>query len=424
MYPLESGEIYRAPKTKESLWKVISMKLRTLILHLAVCISMALMISFTSCRKPKIEVSAVAVSSTIKTDKPYLKVFIENSGSMDGYMCDGSQLKDAIYDYVSDLNRYTERTELYYINSDTIPYKGSLTSYIKNLNPVSFKVAGGNTANTDLGDIFSRVLSTVNDSTVVIFVSDCILDLPNKDTRKFLTSCEIQIKNEVVNTMKRLPDLGIEILKLSSDFNGKYYQTDGKVVYLQDVKRPYYVWIIGDKNYLARFNSKVPLSLLNKYNFEEMVAFSTLSEGPFDIFNRTLSGKVVLPVGNGYRITLLADFRTTLQPEENILDITNYTFTNPKLTVEEVHRISAEDSPYTHYVNFILPKETLITQEFLTFAIPPIPLWIEESNDDYGTNISVNLSKTTGIKYLIQGVADAYKNEKALARMNFNVKTR
>ena len=82
------------------------------------------MFSFISCKK-KIEVSAHAVTSTIKTGKPYLKVFIENSGSMDGYMCDGSQLKDAIYDYVSDLNRYTEKTELYYINSDTIPYKGS-----------------------------------------------------------------------------------------------------------------------------------------------------------------------------------------------------------------------------------------------------------------------------------------------------------
>lgn len=383
---------------------------------------MALMISFASCVKPKIEVSAVAVTSIIKTDKPYLKVFIENSGSMDGYMCDGSQLKDAIYDYISDLNRYTERTELYYINSDTIPYKGSLTSYIKNLNPVSFKLAGGNTANTDLGDIVSRVLSTVNDSTVVIFVSDCILDLPNKATKKFLTACEIQIKNEVVNTMKRLPDLGIEILKLSSDFNGKYYQTDGKVVYLQDVKRPYYVWIMGDKNYLARLNSEVPLALLNKYNFEGMVAFSTLSEVPFDIFNRTLSGKVVLPVGNRYEITLLADFRTTLQADEDILNITNYSFKNPKLTVGEVHRISATDSPYTHYVNFTLPKETPITQEFLTMAIPTMPSWIEESNDDHGTNISANLSKTTGIKYLIQGVADAYKNEIALARMNFNVK--
>ena len=400
------------------------MKLKTLILPLSICICVALMFSCISCKKKKIEVSAHTVTSTIKTDKPYLKVFIENSGSMDGYMGDGSQLKDAIYDYVSDLNSYTEKTELYYINSDTIPYKGSLTSYIKDLNPVSFKVAGGNTANTDLGDIVARVLSTVNDSTVVVFVSDCILDLPNKATKKFLTACKIQIKNEVVNTMKRLPNLGVEILKLSSDFNGKYYQTDGKVVYLQDVKRPYYVWIIGDKNYLAKFNSEVPLSLLNKYSFEGFIAFSTLSEVPFDIFNRNLSNKVVIPVGDRYEITLFADLRTTLQADEDIQNISNYSFNNSKLTVRDVHKITAKDSPYTHYINFTLPTDILITRDFLTMTIPTMPSWVEESNDDYGTNISDNLSKTTGIKYLIQGIADAYKNEKALARMNFNVKTR
>ncbi len=36
----------------------------------------------------------------IKKVSPKLKVYIENSGSMDGYMCEGSELKDAVYDYI------------------------------------------------------------------------------------------------------------------------------------------------------------------------------------------------------------------------------------------------------------------------------------------------------------------------------------
>ena len=87
-------------------------------------------------------------------------------------MCDGSQLKDAVQDYVSDLNRHTDTTQLYYVNSQIIPYKGNLTSYIKDLNPVSFHKAGGNTANTDLGNIIASVLHADDDTTVVIFVSD------------------------------------------------------------------------------------------------------------------------------------------------------------------------------------------------------------------------------------------------------------
>ena len=40
----------------------------------------------------------------IKKVSPKLKVYIENSGSMDGYMCEGSELKDAVYDYISSLS--------------------------------------------------------------------------------------------------------------------------------------------------------------------------------------------------------------------------------------------------------------------------------------------------------------------------------
>ena len=154
---------------------------------------------------------------------------------MDGYMCDGSQLKDVVYDYISDLNRVSSKTELYYINSKLIPYNGNLTNYIKALNPAAFKKAGGNMSNTDLGDLIANVLNEVNDTTVCIFVSDCILDLPAKNAQKFLTNCEIRIKDEVVNAQKRVPDLGVEILKLSSDFNGKYFYPNGTIEIVKDV---------------------------------------------------------------------------------------------------------------------------------------------------------------------------------------------
>lgn len=80
------------------------MNLKIVISRISICLSISFCCIFSGCQK-KIEVDSIAVSSTIKTDKPDLKVFIENSGSMDGYMCNGSQLKDALYDYVSDLNR-------------------------------------------------------------------------------------------------------------------------------------------------------------------------------------------------------------------------------------------------------------------------------------------------------------------------------
>lgn len=114
-----------------------------------------------------------------------MNVFIENSGSMDGYMCNGSELKDAVYSYISKLNRNTDTTKLFFINSDIIPYKKELRGFIKDLTPQSFREAGGNRANSDIGEMLKNVLESVSDTTVSIFVSDCILDLP-QDAMDFL----------------------------------------------------------------------------------------------------------------------------------------------------------------------------------------------------------------------------------------------
>lgn len=398
------------------------MKRTSLIIKLLVCVAIISGLIFSSCKRHKLIVSSDPVPSSIPATNPCVKVFIENSGSMDGYMCDGSQLKDAVYDYISDINRVSARTEFYYINSLEIPYDGNLTTYIKDLNPVAFKNAGGNRSNTNLGDIFAKVLSEANDTTVCIFVSDCILDLPAKDAQKFLTNCEIRIKDEVINTIKRVPDLGIEILKLSSDFSGKYFYPNGSIEVLNDVKRPYYIWIFGNKNYLAKLNSAVPFSQLSKYDLSGIVAFTNQSAVPFDIYNPGLTSKVLVPARGEYHLTLQADFRTTLQPDGIVQDKMNYSFNNSKMIVEGIYPISDSKSQYSHFIKFTIPKGVNIAQECLTFNAPKLPAWVSESNDETGANIQENLNKTTGIKYLIQGVADAYKNEKVSTTFNFNVK--
>lgn len=411
------GDVYLIIKT-------IAMKI-TKSISIGIPISIVLLVLFSigisSCRK-KIEVNAEPVNTPVKSKLPALKVYIENSGSMDGYMCDGSQLKDAIYDYISDLNRYTSTTELCYINSKIIPYDGNLTSYIKDLNPTAFRQAGGNRANTNLGNIMASVLETVNDTTIAIFVSDCILDLPSKDAKDFLANCEIRIKDEIINTQKRIPDLGVEVLKLSSDFNGRYFYTDGAVEVLKDVKRPYYIWVFGDKNYLSKLNATVPFSQLTKYDLSGIVAFANQSNVPFDIFNKSLTSKIIVPAHGDYQITIQADFRTTLQPDGVIQDKGNYTFNNSTIVVDGIYPISDAKSKYSHFIRFTIPKGTNIAQDCLTFNTPKIPSWVSEANDETGVNIKENINKTTGIKYLIQGAADAYKNEKVSTSFNFNVK--
>lgn len=379
---------------------------------------------FTNCH-PEIEISGSSLPKLPISKKPIVKVFLENSGSMDGYMCDGSQLKDAVYDYVSDLSRASDTTFLYFINSNIIPYKGSLQAYIKDMTPATFHSAGGNTSNTDIGDLIDKVLSTVNDTTISVFISDCILDLPSKNAKDFFNNCEITIKQHIIDTQKKIPDLGVEIIQLTSKFSGKFFSPNGDVELLTDVKRPYYIWIFGPKNYMAEFNADALKTLKqSKYNFKGMISFSNESDTQYEVSNRSFTSQIVRPSNNEYLMAMKVNLSSTLQPEDIICNKHNYRFINSTLEIEEIKPIDSKGpSNFTHVIYFKMPEKTNILQDRLTFNSPDqLPSWVSQSNDEEGVDINSNLDKTTGIEYLIQGVADAYKNEKILSSYEFKVK--
>jgi hypothetical protein len=84
-----------------------------------------------SCGSRNVTVTWNDVEAPILSNNFKLEVFIENSGSMDGYMCTGSELKDAVYSYASSLSSYADTTKLNYINSQIIPYRNDMKSFIR-----------------------------------------------------------------------------------------------------------------------------------------------------------------------------------------------------------------------------------------------------------------------------------------------------
>jgi hypothetical protein len=391
------------------------------ITTLAACSALVLLAA-SSCSKNKIVVSSDSVPSTISTSAPKLKVYLENSGSMDGYMCDGSQLKDCIYDYVSYLNQSTDTTYLYFINSNVIPYKGQLSSFIKNMNPATFKSAGGCRANTDISELINIIIGNMDSNDVAMFISDCILDLPEVDAQKFLTNCQISIKNAIINGKKNNPNFAVEIIKMESDFDGTYFYPNGTVEKLNDVKRPYYIWLFGSDGNLAMFNKEVPVSGINKHGLKGYVAFTGPQQVPFDILNNNLTGNVINSTKGEYKVTIRGDFRTTLLRDEALLDKSNFSFGNSGIVIDGIYPITDPNSQYTHFIRFTIPKDTKISEDNLILNAPHLPSWVRESNDETGTDIKNHLDQTTGILQLVEGVADAYKKDNVLTKLKFNVK--
>lgn len=178
--------------------------------QLIATIILIVIVSLTiSCGSRNVTVTWDSVQQPVLSSNFKLKVYIENSGSMDGYMCNGSELKDDVYSYVSALSSYADTTELNYINSLIIPYNNEIESFIRDLTPQKFHVAGGNKSNSDIAQMFKDILNKTDDNTVAIFVSDCILDVPNGKAEDFFGNRSIAIRNTFTKHLNQHADLGV-----------------------------------------------------------------------------------------------------------------------------------------------------------------------------------------------------------------------
>lgn len=351
-------------------------------------------------------------------DSIELKVYVENSGSMDAYMCAGSNLKDAVFDYVSDLKRLTTSCSLYYINSKVIPYNGELKSYIKDLTPQSFAMAGGDRRNTDLRDIFEKIIRANGKQCVSVFVSDCILDIP-ENAIDFFGNCQVSIKNTFNEALSANPGLGVEIIKLESKFDGYWYCGHNREL-LKDAKRPYYIWIIGSQKYLAEFNKKVPVENIIG-GIKEYSAYAAPQKIPFDMNRSTYvtnhSGKI--------NVEILVNLRGSLQSSDLYKNTAQYKSANPsQVTVISVCEITDASSPYSHVITLEIDNPETLKLETLTFSYPYLATWVSNSDDTTGTNVKENLDRTTGLMALIKGVAEAYKNSTTYGSVSFELKNK
>ena len=367
--------------------------------------------------KIRLKWEAIPVPEEIK-DSIELKVYVENSGSMNAYMCAGSNLNDAVFDYVSDLKRLTTSCSLYYINSKVIPFHGDLDTYIKSLSPQSFAKAGGDLSNTDLRQIFSTIVKANDKQTVSIFISDCILDIP-QNAIDFLGNCQVSMKNIFNEALVSNPNLGVEIIKLESKFDGYWYCGHNKEL-LKDVKRPYYIWVIGDQRYLAEFNKKVSIENIIG-GIKEYCAYAAPQKIPFDMNRSTYvtnhSGKI--------NIEMLVNLRGSLQSRDLYKNVAQYKSANPsQVTVVSINEITDDSSPYSHVITLEIDNPETLKSETLTFSYPYLATWVSNSNDTTGINVKENLSKTTGLMALIKGVAEAYKNSTTYGSVSFELKNK
>lgn len=389
-------------------------------LQVTICVMafIAVLLS-ASCKRSTIVEIQSSPSAASKQVKPKVKVFLENSGSMDGYMCNGSELKDGIYNYLSAINNYADTMQLYYINSKLIPQRSSLNQYIHNLTPANFKQAGGDRAFSNIPQLFETFLSQISENTIGIYISDCILDIPDHAAPDFLNITRTDIHNLFTNKGKIINDLAVCVYQLESKFKGNYYYPKGGAKAYEG-KRPYYMIIVGKRSLLANLRCDVSDETIT-HGVKNYCAFSSAC-GANAILRKggstTDQLKLKIKKGGRYYFDVLVDFDGTLQDAKYLSDVNNYEWINTtKLSIENISQVTSSASEYSHVMT--LSVDDNVFSDMVQLKNAGLPEWVKASSDPKGDIIEN--SKTFGIDCIIGGISDAFPQKK-IADYKLNIK--
>lgn len=369
--------------------------------------------------------------------KPVVNVYLENSGSMDGYVKGQTEFEQIVYNYLVNLKlaKITSELNLFYINSNILPQYDEVQDFIEKLEPTSFKAKGGHRGTSDIAQMIGMIMNEMNDSTVSIFISDCIFSPgKDKDAGDYLNNQKIGIKNAVGVYFNAHPKLAVMGYRCMSSFNGFCFDKNDIGTFYQG-QRPFYVWVFGTQGALNRIQNEM---LKNRYQLDgvqnEFTAFAGGTTMPDSCYAvKRGSGKFDLKRSdskhsienlkadkNGkVRFSVEVNYASLILSEAYLCDTSMYVVSDPKYKVVEVERIKAFNK-YTHILH--IEAERVHPSNLEIQLRTGTPTWPSYYNDEGGNAIDEsNSDKTFGIKYMTDGIAEAIIRKNYYTRMTINI---
>lgn len=368
---------------------------------------------------------------------PVVNVYMENSGSMDGYVKEQTEFEQIVYNYLVNLKlaKITSKLNLFYINSKLLPQQDDVKDFIEKLEPTSFKAKGGNRGASDISQMIGMIMNEMNDSTVSIFISDCIFSPgKGKDAGDYLNNQKIGIKNAVGLYFNAHPKLAVIGYRCMSSFCGYCYdKNDAGTLYKG--QRPFYVWLFGTQGALNRIQNEM---MKNRYQLDgvqnEFMSFAggttmpgscyavKRGSGEFDLKRSDSKHSIenLKSDKNGkVRFSVEVNYAPFILSEAYLCDTSMYFVNDPKYKVVSVERIK-ESHKYTHIIH--IEAERVHPSNLEIQLRTKTPTWSAYYNDDEGNAIdNSNADKTFGIKYMTDGIAEAIIRKNYYTRMTINI---
>ena len=183
-----------------------------------------------------------------------IKVYVENSGSMKGYVNGTTDFVDAVTDLVANpaFVKVNIPVECLFICGTSPDVHSWGTSFDGKLKPNGMTVQGMDTQRSDLNIMFQKVLNDARNGVISILISDGIYDIGTG------SMSDLVIKGRDTRTafLKRLNDGGnlqTLLVKMKSEFKGRYCYATKQGSLNINQQRPYYMWIMGDSDLVNQY---------------------------------------------------------------------------------------------------------------------------------------------------------------------------
>ncbi len=402
------------------------------------------LVKFFNAKKIGLATNDIWQPETNTTQETFnINVFLENSGSMNGYLNDpNTEFKNSVYSLLTRLKLFVEKDSLnlFLINKDDqLLYKNASNNDVENfnniLNPASFsKLSKGKTGESDINELIKRCLYNSNDRNLSVFISDCVYSPGKRKPNATMYLAEqkqgiyLNFATEINN---RNSDLAVIILQIDAKFKGTYFDKNNTSINIpNEISRPFYIWFIGSKKQIELILSSKKLEEIDG-GYKNMIVLQkpTSSLVPYKIFksqprigefNLEETATIIKDATPSkenqnkgfFGFNVAVDFSKSLQVENYFLDTNNYILSNTKyqLTVETISdKNAASLSGFTHLLKL---QTSELREEVLKIDIIGItPNWVLNSTSIDDTNIlndNGEQQKTFGLQYLIEGVSDAF----------------
>jgi hypothetical protein len=345
-------------------------------------------------------------------------IYIENSGSMAGYLGNASDFKKVLINFASDISAELKEPQLFFVNEHICPFqkesKTPLVESIMGLNPVSLKNICPSKGSSLLPQIIDSCTTGMGRKISVV-VSDCIFS----DKVGGPALAEALLKVFMAKKLKVEGNISTIVIKYNSRFSGLYYKesTGGNPVKVNNINRPYYLLIFGKKENLA--------ALLQKIDFKSYPGFEgsycLSANAPADIAYAAITFKnkkgafnCAMPpclmhiteaegAKGTFQFSFNADFSRLGYLDDYLLDTRNYKV-NDGFSVVAVNKLKGYD--------VTLKTDHLLSSHSLKLSIKyDIPSWIIQTGNENDSNPtdSIQQQQTFGFTQLINGISKAYQ---------------